>query len=204
MWYIPLHQGEIVKIALYALKSKDVFYKPSKPLCIMKKHLNIFVILLIGITACEKDMVSGIEPVPEIVIESPDTVSIKTGRYSGEMWMYLPDRDTICMSGYREVYRDDKGYLVMRWWSFPDTTTRIKNTDTLKYRMVYDNTNTSCGIQRSVYYYHARSYMAGDTLIESGTVEHRYYYEGRMVKRLFGDWRSEARYVDRLTPMKPR
>lgn len=115
-----------------------------------------------------------------------------------------PDRDTICMSSYREVYRDDKGYLVMRWWSFPDTTTRIKNTDTLKYRMVYDNTNTSCGIQRSVYYYHARSYMAGDTLIESGTVEHRYYYEGRMVKHLFGDWRSEARYVDRLTPMKPR
>lgn len=167
------------------------------------RELTYYLILMLMCACAKEGYLIVEEPIPQIT-STEDTARIKTGRYSGEMWMYLPDRDTICMSSYREVYRDDKGYLVMRWWSFPDTTTRIKNTDTLKYRMVYDNTNTSCGIQRSVYYYHARSYMAGDTLIESGTVEHRYYYEGRMVKHLFGDWRSEARYVDRLTPMKPR
>lgn len=168
----------------------------------MRKLTYYLILMLMCACAKEGDLIAE-EPIPHIIVAG-GTVTIKTGRYSGEMWMYLPDRDTICVHAYREIYRDDKGYLVMRWWSFPDTATRTKDSDTLHYRMVYDNTNTSCGIQRSVYYYQVKSYMSGDKLIESGTVEHRYYYEGRMVKHLFGEWAAELKYVDHLTPMKPR
>jgi hypothetical protein len=164
----------------------------------------IFYIISIFLVACAKDDIINIEPIKPIEIILTDTSNIKTGRYRGEMWLYLPDRDTIYNFSYREIYRDKKGYLIMRWWSHPDTTSKMKDADTLKYKMTYDNTNTSCGIQRSIYIYMSKSYMNEDTLIEFGTVEHKFYYQYNMIKHIFGHWSSESIYVDKLTPMKPK
>jgi hypothetical protein len=69
--------------------------------------------------------------------------------------------------------------------------------------MTYDRTNTSCGYQRSVYDFTAISYMVNDSLFESGTVRHRFWYEGRLLKDINGIWSAKLRYIDHLTPQKP-
>lgn len=46
--------------------------------------------------------------------------------------------------------------------------------------------------------------MVDNYLVESGTVDYEFYYYGKLVKQLNGVWYSRARWVDRLTPMKPR
>lgn len=167
--------------------------------------IYLIILFMICFISCEKEYLDiKLEEQSEITIIQEDTFSIKTGRYSGEMWMWLPDRDTIEMTSYREIYRDNKGYLIMRWWSFPDTTSKMKDIDTLNYKMVYDNTNTSCGKQRKIYTYKVKSYMSRDSLIENGTVNHKFYYEDRLIKNIDGTFKSKSKYVDRLTPQKPK
>jgi len=68
--------------------------------------------------------------------------------------------------------------------------------------MTYDRTNTSCGLQRSIYDYSVTTIRKGDSVFESGAVRYRWYYEGNLIKDLQGTFTVKLKYIDKLTPNK--
>jgi len=160
------------------------------------------LLMCLSFTSCE---VESIDPVaviqPHPFQSQRDTATFKTGRYSGESRLIIPGQVDITNPAYLELFQCENLYVV-RWWTSPDTVSLAAITDTLRYVMTYDRTNTSCGLQRSIYDCSVTTIRKGDSVFESGAVRYRWYYEGNLIKDLPGSFTVKLKYIDKLTPNK--
>lgn len=163
------------------------------------KYLIYFICLIL--LSCEKEGIEPLNPINPIpFISHRDTSHFKTGRYRGETHLIIPGQEVDKIQpAYREIVQVNNDYLV-RWWSAPDTTALATISDTLHYTMVFDVTNTSCGLQRFVYDYTVTSYRINDSIFESGTVRHRWYYNNQLMKDMQGTFESRLKFIDNKTP----
>ncbi len=158
----------------------------------------LFVVFCACLMSCTKDS----EIVPEIAPKrhgratwlTKDVRTPKQGIYEGQGSVILHSDSALINKAFRTIRYTSDSTVTIQWWSNPDTAILVDVADTLRYVYTSDQTNTSCGEQRTIYDYTSTGFVRNDTLFESGTVRYRWYYYGQLRKELNGTWESWVKF----------
>lgn len=162
----------------------------------MKKFISAWLILLC-LAACEKP--EDVDPLPakperfmRYYRSEKDTRTPRPGKWSGQNTYDLPGVASTTIPAWRLIrYLNNSDSLFeLHWYSSPDSFTFVQPADTMRYTIVFDETNTSCGVQRTVWEWESTAYFRNDTMVEHGTVNYRWYYYGELRKQSRGTWQS--------------
>jgi hypothetical protein len=121
-----------------------------------------------------------------------DVRTPKEGEWQGENTFDLPNVASKTMPAWRRIQYLNDSLFKVQWYSHPDTFDLVTPCDTMRYEMVFDQTNTTCGIQRTIWQWNVTAFMVGDTLCESGTIYYQFYYYGILRKESIGSWSSKV------------
>jgi len=130
-------------------------------------------------------------------ISEKDTRRPKQGEYWGTMTINVPGLVTTPISAWRVVRYNGKNAYI-QWFSDQYSLKSIKPGENISYSFTERHENNSCGNQVSIFDYHVTSHCTGDSMIESGTIRYRFYYEGKLLTDTTGTYTAGVKWCRKV------
>lgn len=146
-----------------------------------------FLVIVLCLCACTKDETKLSDgALPFHPRPTPDFRVPREGLWEGCMHYNITGVVDQCIYAQRQIRYISDSTFTVKWWSTPDTCDTVIVADTMRYRMVYRSHNINCGDQLTLIAFDVAGYIRNDTLIETGTVNYSWFYNGVLRKYATG------------------
>ena len=144
----------------------------------------ILIISIFALIGCAKEQ----QPEPVQLKTHQFTLKsdkLESGIYPGYRWIDIPCAFTVDGSCTQTLTVDGDSLTVK--WCNETAPVKCLLSDTINYTITYDYTSDGCGNQRTVINYTMTGTFRNDSLIQTGQINYRYFYNGKLTKQCSGD-----------------
>ena len=144
----------------------------------------ILIISIFALIGCAKEQ----QPEPVQLKTHQFTLKsdkLESGIYPGYRWISIPcafEVEGTCT----QTLTVDGDSLTIQWCN-ETAPAKCLLSDTINYLITYDFTSYGCGTQRTVINYTMTGIFRNDSLIQTGLINYRYFYNGQLTKHCSGD-----------------
>lgn len=143
----------------------------------------ILIIIIFAMIGCSKEQTQ-----PDQTKSDQFTLKynkLESGIYLGYRWISIPCAFTT-ESACTQTLTVDGDSITIQWCN-ETVPARCLLSDTINYLITYDFTSYGCGTQRTVIDYTMTGVFRNDSLIQTGLINYRYFYNWQLSKQCSGD-----------------